>query len=122
MSIECDDYERYFALSSWDGSALIFRKENNAHWSRVGKKIEEEKSLLGEENKIVSPPWEQTIINSQEKISPTFVCFSEYCHRGTGRLAMIVSTPNSACMRMVDMKRELCFEIRKGSGTEGEAD
>lgn len=95
------------AVSSWDGSAFLFRRKNHNHndWQRViENKIstdEENKQAIGTRSKVVPPPWELPQVKTDEGFFPTFLTLMK--NHENNHILMALSTPGSSSIRWYDV-------------------
>jgi hypothetical protein len=92
--------DKTVALSSWDGSAFVYKCVSTSEWNRV---VNDSSSL--------DCCWEQSALQSEHKYAPTMVVL--------GSDTFAVSTPNSTKIRIYDInKKSLIRIVTMDSGKE----
>jgi WD40 repeat protein len=92
--------ESILALSSWDGSAFVYKRVSTSEWNRVGT-----------DSSSLDSCWEQSALQSENEYAPTTIVL--------GSDTFAVSAPNSTEIRIYDMnKNSLIQTVTFGSGKE----
>lgn len=119
-----DEDGQYMALSSWDGSAVVFRNIGADGWERVGKlrvAVEEEQARSEDNDDSIPPPWEQSSINSDQRLSPSFVEIIESGVGGEAIVVLAVSTSASPAVRFYNVENAcLSTTMTASNASEGE--
>lgn len=103
--------DQIIALSSWDGSAYIYRRETSSEWTRVSHDCEN-----------VSICWEEPDLKCEHEYAPTIVSIlsrDDNEKNSNCDTSFALSSPNSTDIRIFDIsQKQLVRRIKTQSGKE----